>query len=246
MLDNSKLINLLEDFYIGRTNEKYTHIIDVLHHGEVYLYLPAVHDSNGSGQWITLAAGDKLKLNTVYNVDGIRILAAFTSEEAIITWAKQIVQYYAMEAKDVIKICEEYGIDRLIIDNSLPTMFVMQRNPGEVQVETISSGTPVRIGTPARPVEGHVLEKLKRNIAEIPFLEKVYQYVMTRNDEHTLIIAFKFSSDDDQAQQAAIQATQKAFYGEKIDLPVEVFFIEAESTHEQIRKVANSLIHTNI
>ncbi len=243
MLDNSILINLLETFNKSRTREKYTHIIDVLNHGEVYLLLPAVHDNSGSGQWKTLSPGDQLKLNTVYNMDGIKVLAAFTSEEAIITWAKQIIQYYAMDSKDVLKICEDYGIDRLIIDNSLPTMFVMERQTGKVEVETIAADTPVNI-IPAMSLDGNILTRLKRNFADIPELERAYQYVMIRNSEHSRIIAFQLLENSEQVQDAAIQATQKAFYGEKVDLPVEVFFIETESTHDQIKKVENSLIYS--
>ena len=242
MVDNRKLISLLDDFSREISNEKYTQIIQSLYQDDVFLYVPAVHDSSGSGQWRTIAPGDSLKLTSLFQQDGHKILAVFSSEETMIVWAKQIVQYYAMEAKDVLKICEDYGIDRLVIDHGSPTVFVMQRQPGKVEKEIIPEDTPVSI-LPAKILNDTILKRLKRNFAEIPSLRKAYQYVMIRNHEHSRVIAFELTDNSEHLQEAVIQATQKAFYGEKVDMPVEVFFIETESTHDQIRKVDNSLIY---
>ena len=67
---------------------------------------------------------------------------------------------------------------------------------------------------------------------------------MTRNQEHSLIIAFKLSVNSDNSRKATINAVQKAFQGEYLELPVDAYFIEDNTTYENIKKVGNSLIYS--
>ncbi|MDV6168589.1 SseB family protein [Flavobacterium sp. DG1-102-2] len=69
-----------------------------------------------------------LRLSSVFNIDGINVLGAFTDEQALFSWAKQPIPYKMLESKDVIKLCEETTISRIVINSGLPTMFVLEKN----------------------------------------------------------------------------------------------------------------------
>jgi len=243
-LDNTKLINLLTDYNQDQSNDKYAHIVNELLGNEAYLLLPSIHDNTNMEQWKTIHEASTLKLTSVYNLDGLKVLGAFTSEEAIFSWAKKPMQYTAMESGDVLKLCQANGIDRIVIDSHLPTMFVLERNRGDVTVENITKDSPIRIGTPAKRISGADLEKLRNNFSDVITTEEAYQYLMTRDQEHSLILAFKLSVNTDNSRKATINAIQKAFQGEYLELPVDAYFIEDNTTYENIKKVGNSLIYS--
>jgi hypothetical protein len=57
------------------------------------------------------------------------------------------------------------------------------------------------------------------------------------------VLGFKLLTNSDNAKTAAINAVQTALQGEKIDQPLDLFFIEEDGWYQTIRNVQNSLFY---
>ena len=74
-------------------------------------------------------------------------------------------------------------------------------------------------------------------------INEVYQYGQTKNNEFSLVLGIKLSTNSDNAKTATINAVQTALQGEKIDQLLDIFFIEDESWYNTIRNVENSKVY---
>ena len=123
----SKLSNLLDTYQKQKgAGDSYKDVIMELLNGDSLLYLPSPPDSPENQESAT--ESKTLRLSSVFNIDGINVLGAFSDENALFTWAKQPVPYKMLESKDVLKLCEETSIGRIVINSGLPTMFVLEKN----------------------------------------------------------------------------------------------------------------------
>lgn len=127
-MNNSKLSTLI-DIYQKQNGkgDSYKDVIMELLNGDSLLLLPSPKDNSEDNE-ATTEGGRKLTLSSVFNIDGVTVLGAFTDENALFSWAKQPVHYKMLESKDVIKLCEETGIGRIVINSGLPTMFVLEQS----------------------------------------------------------------------------------------------------------------------
>ncbi|MDQ3017737.1 MAG: SseB family protein [Bacteroidota bacterium] len=127
-MDSSKLIELLTLFGQNRNQETYTNVINALNGGGHLLFLPTASDRTASGSWKTLEGGSKLKLTSVFNLNGKVVLAAFSSELTLFSWAQDNLHFTAMDSKDALILCQSNGIDKIVIDSDQATMFVLELN----------------------------------------------------------------------------------------------------------------------
>jgi hypothetical protein len=126
--DNTKLFKLLNDYSKDNTYDNYKKAVEELTDGNAYLLLPS-ETSYGDKykDWTPVDKGQTIDLG-IYFVDGLKAVAAFTSEQALFTWKKGVTKYVSLPSKAIIQICETNGIDRIVVDSNLPTMIVLQRN----------------------------------------------------------------------------------------------------------------------
>ena len=241
--DNRTLLNLLYEWKNNESSENYTNVVNEILSGHSFLLLPSVNDGKSSGDWKTIKTGSTLKLTSVFDVDGLKVLGAFTDESALMTWSRKQTEFTAMKSQDVIDFCQTSGIDRIIINSDQPTMFVLERNRENIKTETVQRQTEVRIWTPKNPISGNLLEKLKSNFSKISTIREVYHYGMTRDDEHIFIIAFSLEIYSEDARFACINAIQNSMSGETIEFPLELFYLDDESWYSTARGVADSLIY---
>lgn len=126
--DNTRLFSLIEQYIEDNEYESYKQVVYELEGGNSFLLLPA--DPNldiQSEGWTISPPGLKIKLG-IYLVDGLKAIAAFTSEEALYAWAKKPTKYVSFRSTVVIEMCEKNGVDRIVIDSKLRTMIVIQKN----------------------------------------------------------------------------------------------------------------------
>jgi hypothetical protein len=125
--DNSRLLQLLEVYQKkqGKDNS-YKNVVLELMNGNSYLLLPSQNDNEGTATWVAAQKGTTLKLTCIYNLDGLKVLGAFTDEPSLLNWAKKQIQYTALASKDVLKLCENQAIERIVINSNSPTMFVLE------------------------------------------------------------------------------------------------------------------------
>jgi SseB protein N-terminal domain len=242
--DNSRLFQLLEIYQKQNgKGDSYKNVVLELMNGNSFLLLPSQNDNESSGAWTTAEKNTTLKLTCVYNLDGLKVLGAFTDENALVNWTKKPTQYTALSSKDVMKLCEEQLIERIVINSELPTMFVLERNRTNIKTETIQEETTVQVGTPNRPLERGILQKLIDQFKRVETIDEVYQYGQTKNNEFSIVLGFKLLTNSDNAKTAAINAVQTALQGEKIDQLLDLFFIEDDGWYQTIRNLENSLFY---
>lgn len=211
--------------------------------GNSFLLLPSQNDNEGSANWTIVDKDTTLKLTSIYNLDGLKVLGAFIDEDALLSWAKKPMQYTALPSKNVLKLCEEQLIERIVINSDLPTMFVLERNRANIKIETIQKETTVQVGTPGKPLQRRILQKLIDQFQRVETIDEVYQYGQTRNNEFSIVLGFKLLANSDNAKTAAINAVQTALAGEKLDQLLDLFFIEDDGWYQTIRNVENSFFY---
>ena len=242
--DNSRLFKLLEIYQKQNgKGDSYKNVILELMNGNSFLLLPSHNENEGSGTWTTAQKNTTLQLTCVYNLDGLKVLGAFTDETSLLNWAKKPTQYTALSSKDVLKLCEEQLIERIVVNSDLPTMFVLERNRANIKTETIKEETTVQVGTPNRPLERGILKKLIDQFQRVETIDEVYQYGLKKNNEFSIVLGFKLLTNSENAKTAAINAVQTALQGEKIDQLLDLFFIEDDGWYQTIRNVENSLFY---
>ncbi len=242
--DNSKLFQLLEIYQEQNgKGDSYKNVILELMNGNSFLLLPSVNDNENSDTWTTAKTDTSLKLTCIYNLDGLKVLGAFTDENALLSWAKKPTQYTGLSSQDVLKLCEENLIERIVINSDLPTMFVLERNRENIKTETIEKETTVQVGTPNRPLENRIIQRLIEQFKRVDTINEVYQYGQTKSNEFSLVLGFKLSTNSDNAKTATINAVQTALQGEKIDQLLDLFFIEDDSWYQTIKNVENSFVY---
>ncbi|WAC03035.1 hypothetical protein N7U66_05235 [Lacinutrix neustonica] len=158
-------------------------------------------------------------------------------------WTGKVTEYTAMKGKDVVDFCQANGIDRVVIDSDMPTMFVLERNRENIQTETIQEETQVTVGTPMKPISEKLLKKFQSNFSKVSVINEVYHYAMVRNNENILMLGFVLDTYSDNSRAACIGTIQNSMKGEKLDLPLEMFMLNDEGWLQTVKGIENSLIY---
>lgn len=236
---NSRLFELLKVFQKQNgKGDSYRNVVLELMNGNSFLLLPSKNDGKNSNYWTTAKKDTTLKLTCIYILDGLRVLGAFTDENALLSWAKKPTEYTELSSKDVMKLCDEYLIDRIIINSNLPTMFVLEKNTANIK-----SGTNVQVGVSNRPLGNRITAKLIDKFKQVDTIDEVYQYGKTKDNEFSIVLGFKLLTNSDNAKTATINAVQTALQGEKIDQILDIFFIEDENWYQIIRNIDKSFLY---
>lgn len=242
--DNIKLIRLLENYGKNQSQENYQKVFNELVDGNSLLILPSVNDGKPKDNWETIKKDSTLKLTSVFDQDGLKVLGAFTTPEKLVEWTKTETEYTAMKSKDAIDFCQTHGIDRIVIDTDSPTMFILERNRENVKTETIQEDTQVQVGVPINPISGKHLKKFQQNFSKVNVIEEVYHYAMMRNNESILMLGFKLDTYTDNSATACIHSIQNSMDEETLDLPLEMFMLDDDEWYQTIKGIDNSLIYS--
>jgi len=126
--DNIKLFELINNYIKDNKYENYASVVAELTNGNAFLLLPIYNENKKDiPEWTPAPEGFSIKWGT-YFVDGLIAIAAFTSEEALFTWAQKPTNYIALPSKTVLEMCEKNEVRRVVIDSKLPTMIVLQND----------------------------------------------------------------------------------------------------------------------
>lgn len=242
--ENSKLLDLLE---IHRQQngqgDSYKNVILELMNGNSFLLLPSENEGYDTDTWATVKKGTSLNLTCVFNLDGLKVLLAFTDKKALLRWANRPTRYTALSSKDVLNLCEENLIERIVINSNLPNMFALERNREGVKTHTMNKDTTVKVGRPKHPLNDKALSKLIDQFKRVNTIQEVYQYGQTKDNEFSLVLGFKLSTNSENAKTATINAVQTALHDETIDQLLDLFFIEDEGWYDTITNIDNSFVY---
>ena len=243
--DNAKLLELIDKYWKENgKGDTYKNVMLELMNGNSFLMFPTQNDSNTDpDKWTTVEKDTTLKMASVVNIDGLKVLGAFTDEQALLAWTKKPSQYTAMRSKDVLTFVEDNGMDRIVINSDLPNMFVLERSRENINTHTIKQDTKVQIGTPNKPLSNSITKKLIDNFKQDNTISEVYQYGQTKDGEFSIVLGFKLTSNSENAKTAAINSVQNALQNETVDQLLDLFFIETESLYDSIRNIEKSLLY---
>lgn len=241
--DNTRLIELLEIYGKNQSQANYQKVFHEIMEGNSMLVLPSLNDEKPNDNWTTLKKDSTLKLTSVFDQDGLKVLGAFTSPEKLLEWSRKKTEYTALKSIVLIEFCQTNGIDRIVIDTDMPTMFVLERNRGNIQTETIEEETHVTVGTPMNPISGNLLKKFQFHFSKVSVIKEVYHYAMVRNNESILILGFVLDSYSENSRAACIGSIQNSMDGEHLDLPLEMFMLEDEGWLQTVKGIENSIIY---
>ena len=241
--DNAQLISLLDQWGADQSKERFKAVFNEIMEGNSFLLLPSVNDGRESSEWGTLQAGTDLKLTSVYDLDGLKVLAVFSDEKALLQWRGDGSEYTSMHTPDLINFCQQHQIDRVVINNDQPNMFVLERSRENIQKTVIEEETEVLIAMPSQPLSERILEKLRASFAKVNTIEEVYQYLQVKGGESSLVLAVKMSVFSENAQAALHHALNNALEGEHLELPLDVMLILTEEWLQTVRDMEGSLFY---
>ena len=210
--------------------------------GAYFLYLPTQNDGKSDHQWKTLEQGSELKLKSVFNLDGLKVLAAFSSEMALSEWSENPSTFSALNSKDVLSLCEANGIDRIVIDSKQSTMFVLERSQEGVQTETVQKATTVSVRPISQVINVRFIETLTKHANEVISIDEIYKFEIIRDQEEILMLGFKLNVYSDNSRKACIHAIQNSIDGDKFHLPLELFFLDDQNWYGAVSQIPGSLV----
>jgi hypothetical protein len=241
--DNNKLVRLLDKSCEDLGNyENYSKVMEELLHGSSILLLSSQNDNNDK-EWKLLEQGSTLKLTCVFDLDGLKVLGAFTDEKSLLNYTQRETSFTAMKSQDVLNFCETNGIDRIVINGGQKNAWFTEKSKENVQTHTFQEETTVQIGTPNIPIDNTTITKLSEMFSKVDSILEVYQYGQTEGNEFNIVLGFKMNTYSDNSKSAAINAVQRGLENTTFNQPLNVFFIETQSWYDSITNIDKSLIY---
>lgn len=241
--ENTRLLFLIDTWVANPSNENYKDVLNEIENGNAFLILPTENSGSETIGRSTLEKESKLNLSSVYNLDGLKVLAAFTDENALLEWAKKPTQYTALRSQDVIDLCKSNGIDRVVINNLQKNMFVLERNRANITTNVIEKETKVLVGAPTHPLSQAVIQKLQQNFKRVDTIEEAYQFAQSMNGDTSLVLAVKMSVQSDNARAALHNAINDSINADELQLPLDIMIIPSEEWLNTARNVHNSFVY---
>lgn len=241
--DNTRLTYLLDIYGQHPSNENYRAVLEEITNGNSFLLLPSANDNGNTIGWQTAEVGTTLNLASVFNLDGLKVLGAFSDETALVKWSKRETQYTAIKTQDLIDFCKQNNIDRIVINSDQKNMFVLERNRENITSRTIQEETKVLVGTPSNPLPKSAVDLLVRNFSKVDTIEEGYQFVQKMNDETSLVLGIKMSVVSDYSRAALHNALNNSLPGVDVGMPIDIMILEDEGWLNTARNIQNSLFY---
>jgi len=242
--ENTRLIFLMNNWSENSSDQNYKLVMEELLHGNSFLILPTLNSDQVSlsENWNVAEQDMTLKLTSVYNLDGLKVLGVFCDEASLTNWSKTITPYTALKSQAVFELCKNLNINRIVVNSGARNMFVIQRCSTS-EPRSIKQGSILRIGTPDRPLGKVILQNIVANFTTNENILEAYQYVQVINDEANLTIGLKLLSYSENAKKAALYAVEDALSNESKKTFVDIIFLDTEHQYDTVRNVEESLFY---
>jgi hypothetical protein len=122
--DNTNLISLLDAWARNMSKGNYIKVRKELMNGNSFLMLPSSNRGSFSTDWHATTATTPIQLGSVYTIDGVKVLGAFTDSDSVLRWSKgKQVNCNSLLSQTILKICEQNGIKRIVINSGSNNIF---------------------------------------------------------------------------------------------------------------------------
>ncbi|HEY9176330.1 MAG TPA: SseB family protein [Flavipsychrobacter sp.] len=240
--ENTRLIYLLDIWASHQSDQNYKAVVDEIENGNGFLLLLSRGNANARTEWYTVEEGGELTIGGIFDQDGLRTLAAFTDEQALLAWLNQSTEYISMGTRDVIDMCRAQGIGRIVINHGQKNMFVLERNLQHITSIEIQEKTRVLIGTPNTPLSPAIIEKLVNNFRLVNTIEEAYQYAQSMNNETSIVLGIVMSVVSEESQFALRTAISNALENEELKMPVDAMVLSPDML-QSVSAIENSLFY---
>ena len=241
--DNTKLIDLLDAFGENRNENTYKAVMDEIMTGNTFLLLTTAADpADIKAGRRTVNPGERLEFNCVFNNDGLTALVAFTDEAALLEWTKQPAPYIALPMAHVMEFAQQNNIDRIVINNDQPDMFVMERDRSHISTNTVNEPTQIMIGAPANPMSPVILDKMKEGFQRIEAVEEAYHFLKQQGEEQSYAVGLRVSDLSENAQIALQNAIGNAMQNQQTDFPLDVMVLD-DDLYNGVKNIPGSLFY---
>lgn len=235
MNNNSALQPLLDNWSNEPSDTHFDAVLKELFEGTSSLLVPIAENENDERG---------MQLSSVYNMEGLMVLGAFSSEQSLFKWAEQEIPFTTMTSQVLIDFCQHNGIGRIIINSNQPDMFVLEGTAANVDAQEVAEDTPVRIGPLPGPLPEDLVEKLKTGFATISSVETVYLHGQLKDGEMAAILSVQASPVSDNTQLALEQMLSKSLEGQPpMILPVGLMLIPDADWLETVKDIEGALFY---
>ncbi len=241
--DNTRLTYLLDIYGQHPSNENYKAVLDEITSGNSFLLLPSVNENGDSNGWQTAQVGTTINLASIFNLDGLKVLVAFSDEIALIKWTNRETQYTAIKTQDLVDFCKQNNVDRIVVNSDQKNMFVLERNRENITSRTIQEETKVLVGTPTNPLPQNAIDLLIKNFKKVDTIKEAYQYAQKMNDETSLVLGIKMTVVSDNSRAALHNALNDSLNGIDVGIPIDIMLLEDEGWLNTVRNIENSLFY---
>lgn len=240
MSDNARLSSLLDTYTEDPSPGNYKSVMDELLHGGSFLLLPSANNNRKSSGWETVEQDTTLNISSIFVLDGLKVLGAFTDESSLLNWIKKETEYVALGTQTLMELCKQNGIERLVINSGGRNMFVLERDRGNITDRNIRKDTKVLVGAPAKPLPQSTIDRLVANFSRINTIGEAYQYLQSVNDETSYVIGCKMSVVSDNSKAALYNAVNDSLNDGDLEIPIDIMILETEEWLATVRNIPGS------
>ena len=130
--NNTNLLATIKAFQINQNQETFLAVFNELQGNNAFLLIPTTEPIVGNNRneegWSTIEKGTQMSFTSVFEVEGLKILGAFTSQQTLMNWANETKPFASLPARDILDIAMQNGIEKIVIDSNQETMFVLGRS----------------------------------------------------------------------------------------------------------------------
>lgn len=129
--NNTALLKNIKAFQKEQNEATFMAVFNELQGENAFLIVPTAEPVMGENKdengWSTIEKGKQITFTSVFEIEGQKVLGAFTSQQTLMLWAKETKPFVSIPAKDVLDIAMQNDISKIIIDSDQDTMFVLGR-----------------------------------------------------------------------------------------------------------------------
>jgi hypothetical protein len=239
---NARLHELLQAWARNQSPELHRRIAEELLQGDGVLLLTSINEP-GTGAGTAPTDGDQLRLTCVFDVDGLRTLAAFTAEVPLRAWTGGPSDYIALPTAEVMSFCQQQHIGRLILDYNTPGMFVLERQLSDIRTEIIEQDLQVQWGQLSPPLPADFTARLQERCRRVSVVAEVYQFAMMRGERFSFVLGFHLDTYSPEARQAALATVQDTMSPNELPHPLDIIMLEEADWLSTVREFEGALLY---
>jgi hypothetical protein len=230
-VDNARLRYRLEIWNSHQSEANFYEVIEELRSGNSFLMLPVVDVSENKHNVTAQAGSGEIKFTSIFDSDGLKVIFVFTSEKWLFNWTEQSIPYLSVPADKVLDFCAGNHIDRIVINNNSPEVFVLDSLFGRIG-ELGENNFGKACKPPIRFFSRRLVHRLNKKFNELRVISEVYLFAIERSGEIIQILGLNLSVISPDSRLAVHNLLYRAFAGERFRLPLEIMILTKDDSQK--------------